>query len=367
MLKGLKEFASYSKKERRGIYALLLLIALLTGGLYFDEYLYEVSPADQEEFQRLLAFRAKAEQRKDSLIAANLRVFDPNTANIDFLKSIGLSTAAAQSMVNYVQKGGRFRRPDDLLKIYNMDSAWYGRVKTYVQIENKTPDFVRQEFKPEFAFEKFDPNTVTKDELEAMGLRDWQAQNLINYREKYKPFEAVEEIGEVYGLDSSLAIELQNFAEIDSATFGRKAKPKRERILVELNEADSLTLLKVSGIGPYTAGKILFMREELGGFHSHEQLLDIYPIDSVRLKKLKPQLLCNGKVKRLNINTATFDELIKHPYLEYRVVKNILHFRENIRPFNKVSELRNIELVDAPLFRKIAPYLMVEAARPQEN
>lgn len=367
MFKGFKEFAHYNKKERKGIYALLLLILLLTAGLYIDEYLYEVPAANKREYRKLLAYRAQAKQRKDSLVAANLRFFDPNATNIEYLTSIGLSLPAAKSLVNFTKKGGRFRQPEDVLKIYNMDTAWFDAVRAFLKIE-KSKERYKSEYdsEPQYAFEKFDPNTVSQDKLVAMGLRNWQARNLISYREKYKPFKTKTQLGEVYGLDSALANKLKNYAKIDSATFGRKAKPEKKMVPIALNQADSLQLLQVSGIGPYTAGKILKMRAALGGFHSHEQLLDIYPIDTVRLEKLRPQLLCKGEVKRIDLNQASYEELMAHPYLNYRVVKNIIHFRENIRPFNEVNELRNIELVDAPLFRKIAPYLMVEGKVPQE-
>lgn len=367
MLKGFKEFASYNKKERRGVYALLLLIAILTAGLYFDEYFYEVPAANRQEYESLLAYRAKAKERKDSMIAANLRAFDPNATSIEYLTRIGLPLPAAKSLVNFTKKGGRFRQPEDVLKIYRMDTAWFESVKAFVTIEGNNERFEsRYDSEPQYAFEKFDPNAVSQQKLVDMGLRNWQARNLISYREKYKPFTQQSQLSEVYGLDSSLAKKLQEFAVIDSATFGRKAKPEEKLVTVDLNRADSVQLLKVSGIGPYTAGKILRLRAALGGFHSHEQLLEIYPIDSARLEKLRPQLLCNSEVKRIDLNLASYEELMAHPYLEYRVVKNIIHFRENIRPFNEVNELRNIELVDAPLFRKIAPYLMVEGKVPQE-
>lgn len=360
MFKGFNEFLGYSKLERRGIYALLLLILLMLVGLYYDEYFYEIPRANQVEFKQLLAERRQLEQIKDSLVQSRLQTFDPNAASSDYLQSIGLNARAAKSLVNYTSKGGYFKKPDDVLKIYNMDSAWYFRVKEYIVIQEAHDNDYSSEPEEKYRFEAFDPNKISQEKLEAMGLRSWQAKNIIGYREKYKPFEHDSEITRVYGIDSTLANRLRPFVKIDSTTFGRKAKPKAKPVVVDLNSADSLLLLKVKGIGSFTAGQILKERAALGGFHASWQLIGIYPIDSARFEKLKPQLRCEGPVKQLNINTASFKELLNHPYLEYRVVKNIVHFRENIRPFNKVSELRNIELVDDRLFRKIAPYLSVE-------
>jgi len=120
-------------------------------------------------------------------------------------------------------------------------------------------------------------------------------------------------------------------------------------------------LLEVKGIGPFTAHKILEKRKQLGGYSSLTQLRGQYPIDSARYVQLAPQLTCNGQVKKLNINKASFQDLVGHPYLSYDMVKGIVHFRENIRPFKEVKELKNIELFNDEIFPKIAPYLTVQS------
>lgn len=60
--------------------------------------------------------------------------------------------------------------------------------------------------------------------------------------------------------------------------------------LVDVNRADSLALLSVSGIGPAMAGRILAARQLRGGFGSLDDLLEIRGIGERTLARLRTQL-----------------------------------------------------------------------------
>lgn len=53
------------------------------------------------------------------------------------------------------------------------------------------------------------------------------------------------------------------------------------------------------------------------------------------------------------------EALYEHPYISYKLARNIVDFRERMRLFKKEDELMNIELVDAVLFSKLVPYLEI--------
>ena len=58
--------------------------------------------------------------------------------------------------------------------------------------------------------------------------------------------------------------------------------------MVELNEADTLTLKKIPGIGSTFARRIVRYRELLGGYYTVEQLAEVYGIDEERYIALYP-------------------------------------------------------------------------------
>ena len=102
-------------------------------------------------------------------------------------------------------------------------------------------------------------------------------------------------------------------------------KPK----IIEINTADSLALLDLPGIGPSYAKRILKYRQMLGGFASVAQLMEVYGMDSARLAGFRSRIrVDSAKIRKLDVNKATFKELLAHPYLEYEHVKAIARFRD---------------------------------------
>ena len=86
---------------------------------------------------------------------------------------------------------------------------------------------------------------------------------------------------------------------------------------LELNTADSVSLIQIRGIGPYYARKILRYRERLGGYCAVEQLKELnmtyFNVDSLGyLFTADPVYI----VKK-DLNTLSFKEVLRHPYLEY--------------------------------------------------
>ena len=72
---------------------------------------------------------------------------------------------------------------------------------------------------------------------------------------------------------------------------------------------------------------------------------------------LRPYLQVNAAaVKKINLNTATKDELRAHPYIKWQLANAIVEYRARHGAFNSIEDLKNIMLVDEVTFQKIAPY-----------
>ena len=126
------------------------------------------------------------------------------------------------------------------------------------------------------------------------------------------------------------------------------AFPKKKPLVFELNSADSLDLVQLYNIGPTIARRILKYRSLLGGYYCKEQLHEVYGIDSTRYADIAPHLTVNSAlVTRLDLNTATIDQLKRHPYLDYYQAKAIV----------RMPDILNIPIIDTETFKHIEPYL----------
>ena len=239
----------------------------------------------------------------DTLTAAaattqgTLHPFDPNTADSATLVRLGLHPRLARRICRYRAAGGRFRHTRDLARIYGMDTAALRRLCPYIRIAaapGANPSFRK-------------PRPLEKSHY------------------AYTPYPS------------------------------RKLPRGRQ---LDLNAADSAELLRVPGVGPYFARRIVRYRERLGGFVSPEQLREIPNLpDSVqtwfRVTAEKAQ-------RSLRLNTATFRELLRHPYLNYEQVKAIVNYRERQGALQTLQELSLSEAFTPVDLERLTPYVSFE-------
>jgi len=141
----------------------------------------------------------------------------------------------------------------------------------------------------------------------------------------------------------------------DSLTQARK-KPK----IIEINSADSITLDLLPGIGPSFARRIIKYRGMLGGFAYPEQLKEVYGMDSARYYGFISQVrIDTSGIRKIDINKATFKELLAHPYLEYEQVKAIANFRDKKGRLGSPGELWAAGVLADSLWERLSHYLVV--------
>jgi DNA uptake protein ComE-like DNA-binding protein len=134
---------------------------------------------------------------------------------------------------------------------------------------------------------------------------------------------------------------------------------------VLINSADSAELLKLKGIRPYLAGRIIKYRNRIGGFYSAQQLTGVYGVTDSIVKLNSSRIDTSGfKPIRQNLNTAGVKELLKVGGLTYETAIAIVRQREKYGFFRDVTDLRKLNLVNEELYTKIAPYLTAGLNNP---
>lgn len=209
----------------------------------------------------------------------------------------------------------------------------------------------------------FDPNTVNKDQLLQLGFSQKTASTLLKYRSKGARFKTKEDIKRVYGVTDELYNKLESYILIptsdkpyDKENTELKSTVKKEIKTIELNTADSISLLPLPGIGGTYAKRILKYRSLLGGFVTKEQLKEVYGFSDSLYNVIQPYVTVNpALVTPLNLNTENFKELNAHPYISYDETKAVFNYRRKngvIKTREQVKEILSEETV-----KKIEGYL----------
>ncbi len=206
-----------------------------------------------------------------------------------------------------------------------------------------TPEVSRELF-------EFDPNTVSHGELVRLGLTDGQASVIIKYRERGGVFRKKEDLKKIYVLPDGFYERVEGCVRIAGKT--------EDKPVVELNGADSLTLLSLPGIGPYFASKILDFRRRTGGFAYTSQLMDIKGIDNEKFNLLKDKISADSAliVKR-DLSAANQSELSRNPYIGSYLARSIIRFIEscNEQPVD-VAQLAVNNVINRELLKILIHY-----------
>jgi len=162
---------------------------------------------------------------------------------------------------------------------------------------------------------RFDPNTVSTDDLRRLGFSLKQAQSIDNYRKAGGRYSRAEDFARSFVVSDSVYERLKPYIDI----------PR-----LDINTADSAAFDALPGIGPYFASKMVKYRIELGGYSYVEQLMDIYNFGIERFSGIEDLVWCSESLSPFGLWTLGADSLRLHPYIRsYQVARAIVLFREN--------------------------------------
>ena len=136
-----------------------------------------------------------------------------------------------------------------------------------------------------------------------------------------------------------------------TAKTGHSAQP------IDINRADSAQLLPLPGIGPVFASRLVKYRDLLGGYASVDQLYEVYGISQETVDGIANRIFIDTTaVNMLDLNSATFRELLRHPYLEYEDVKAIVNYRDFAGAIQSIQELLDNYILPDSLMKRVVPY-----------
>jgi len=373
MKKFLQEYFYYTRRERNGAFALVVLCILLvlTPKLY-PFFIPQQKAADTSalrEAAERIALSAGSEEENyragSKKPAGKLFNFDPNTADIETFVQLGLSARTAQTILKYRSKGGKFFKSEDFKKIYALREADYLRLAPYIRI-GEQQEYERdqrvsytEENTPLAEPFDFDPNTADEATLRKLGISEKVARVILNYREKGGRFRKKEDLAKIYSLPEADYQRLEPFIRIDLGQPAAKtAQPMAAAaVLIDINKASAEDWQRLRGVGATTAGRIVAYREKLGGFASVEQVGETFGLPDSTFQHIKSQLDFSPIFKPLAVNAAGIDELDAHPYLSRKEATALAAYRANHGDFKNFEDVKKVKALSSKTLEKIKPYL----------
>jgi competence protein ComEA len=262
----IKEYFGISPSARRAIWILIVLIILIFIFPYFYNSAIkpDVKPIDESTFAAFDSVIKLLHNVDTTCFKKPVRPFDPNRFTTKEWIELGVKERIAQSILKYINKGGKFRKKEDLMKIYGFDTLVFQRISPFIHMTEPV--------------KRCDKTPVKR---------------------KY--------------------IEIQK---------------------VDINSADTVALDKLPGIGKILAGRIIKYRNLLGGFYSAEQLKEVYGLKVETIKRIITKInIDTGSIVKMNLNTISENELLKHPYVGRYKAKAIIRYRNYTGKINSSMEL----------------------------
>lgn len=169
---------------------------------------------------------------KRDTIAIRMQVFDPNTVDSMTLLHLGFKPWQAKNMLKYRAKGGKYRKKEDLKKLYGMTDSMYLALTPYIYIKDSIVvdsariDSVHMDTLPKWKSTKKDTilNLRTADTTELKlirGIGSYRAKMIVRYREQLGGYAQVEQIMEARGMDKVIADSILPHFYIDSVVVNK--------------------------------------------------------------------------------------------------------------------------------------------------
>lgn len=296
MLSQFKSYFEHNRAERNGSIAILIIIVVVLLGTRIFSAVYKHPTPDVSEFKAFVDSVHKVKRLSaEAKIQPALFVFNPNELSDSGFAALGFSPKEIQTLRNYQKAGGEFKVKADVEKLFFVDEERYKMLEPYIDL----PEKHKRAQKP------------------SRKKRGVQWSDTANYSQfSYKPRQ------------------------------------------IDINYTDTNELKEVRGIGSFYARRIIEYGEELGGYYTIAQIMELWKMTPEKMDVMAPYLTADpNAIEKIDVNTATAQELARHPYISFKLASSLVNFRETNGTFENREALCESGLLNGELCSKLAPYL----------
>lgn len=231
-----------------------------------------------------------------------------------------------------------------------------------VEIENRKPKIF-----------PFNPSFLTDFKGYQLGMSTDEIDRLLSHRAQGNYINSTEQFQEVTKVSDSLLKAISPYFKFPDWIQNQKAKKKysattknsevdKNYIQQDLNSATAEELMVIKGIGPTLAQRIIKYRNLLQGYSMNDQLYEVWNLEKEVANRVLERFIIIEKpnIKKINVNTSTFKEVLSIVYIDYELTKKIFDYRDEVAELQYLEELKQIEGFPIEKFDRIALYLQAK-------
>lgn len=221
----------------------------------------------------------------------------------------------------------------------------------------------------------FNPNYITDFKGYQLGMSVEEIDRLYAYRKQHKFINSVQDFKKVTNVSDSLLRRIAPYFKFPTWKVKDTQKPDKESVigLVKKLSSNSVSTHNINlatandfgsiyGIGEKLSERIIKYRSKLQGFSFPSQLYEVWGLDKTIANKVLAvfKITDTPKIKKININTASFKEVLKNPYINYELCKKIFDYKDEVAELQSLSELKRIENFPLEKYDRIILYLLAK-------
>lgn len=282
-------YFNFSKSQRSGLLALLVLIVVLQTIYFFVDFSWPIKQNSEKE--KWLAVQIEIDSLKSTMTIkeSKLYPFNPNFISDYKGYKLGMNVKEIDRLLSFRKQNKFVNSAEEFQKVTQVSDSLLRVIAPYF----KFPDWVNHKTKwktynnpnyPVFINKGkpivIDINMATTQELvKVYGVGEVIAQRIISYKESLGAFVDMEQLNEVWGLSPEVLANLNKQFKVKSMTGIKK---------VDVNNASIKELAQFPYFKYAVAKQIVIYRSMNGTINSVDDLIKIknFPVDKAKIISL---------------------------------------------------------------------------------
>jgi DNA uptake protein ComE-like DNA-binding protein len=215
----------------------------------------------------------------------------------------------------------------------------------------------------------FNPSYITDYKGAQLGMSIEEIDRLLVFRKQNKFINSASQFQKVTKISDSLLDAISPYFKfpdwiVHQNKTKNSARINRKRTVVRvstsnLNTATIQDLQTVNGVNVFLAQRIIKYRKRIKGFTFKSQLLEVWKLEKETASDIFSIFSIKEKpvIEKMNVNTASFKEVLSIPYINYDLCKKIFQFKDEVAELQSIEELKNIEGFPEDKYDRIVLYL----------